>query len=739
MIKFVYPEKDTFISNHPTLIKRNFGKDEILEIENRQNYIVASDLVSYDAESRALIKFNLTNISQSISTGQISNPKFVLSMKVSQFDEVPQDFSIIVNPISQSWSVGTGRYADEIETNGVSWIYRFAESQSWSGDTLTSTNGGTWYTSLTSQSFTVGTGSIEILSLNVGDNFYLTSSTSEIYTFSSNYNYTSQSKGYPSASVEITSISNFDRFTVKGTQTSSISVVNKFTPNSCGSENFIGWDSDITSDSTTVLQFTTESLYSGKKFVIYDSFASWSFIASNNPSMPDLGCNTRFFTVGNDNYENVVSFSMEINEVEDFYITSAVSTSYDGTITSSFLILSSSYLGELGNDSFFLDMDEYTVSSTTDTCGNVTETRVYSNQNFVGGSGTGKYSRFNQLADALSAISSSHGFTFTTNGFTINFTSLVSGSIAEQFSFSSGSIETFFDGSYVSSSYSLFEDEIASNNYYFETGSGLTSSLDNLIEKINNTVNFVTVGRSGSTLILTGSSGQSTIGFQSGSTSVILSAGTEFSTISSTRTQYFLNEVSDLSLDVTPIVNSWLTNQIPNEGFILRNELLNNNIDSGKVRFYSMDSNTIYIPRLEVRYDDQVFNPVNLEPFTLEKENVVKIKSIKPSYKNTDVEKFRILSRIKYPEKTYANEFSRYTTTSYLPRESQYAIKDAESEEYVISFGESTKISCDSSGSYFVLDMSTLPQERFYTIYIKVIEDNLTEVFESGKTFKISR
>jgi hypothetical protein len=113
--------------------------------------------------------------------------------------------------------------------------------------------------------------------------------------------------------------------------------------------------------------------------------------------------------------------------------------------------------------------------------------------------------------------------------------------------------------------------------------------------------------------------------------------------------------------------------------------------------------------------------------------------SSKPYYKNTDIERFRILSRVKYPEKTYSNQFSRYTSTTYLPPESQYAIKDAESEEFVINFSFGTKISCDSSGSFFDLDMSSLPQERYYVIYIKVVDGSLSEIFESSQPFRISR
>lgn len=754
MIKFVYPEKDTFVSNHPSLVTRNFGKDEVLEVEKRKDYILNTDLREFDAESRALVKFDLSNISQSLVNGNITNPTFRLKMKVCEFVEVPQDFKVIVTPISQSWKVGTGRFADEYERNGVSWRYRFAETQSWvAAETSQSISasvtqsfvidaypdtGPTEYSAFSSRSVSYGTGSITITSLDVGDNFYVTSSVGGVYTFVSNYNYTSQSVGYPSASYTVTSLNNFDRYIFNGLETTNVTVVNEYTPNNCKGELFVGWYSDVVSESNLRVEFTTSSLHSGKKYVLSDSITSWSFIATNNPYITDTDCGTVFFYVNNDNYHNVASFSMEINSVENFYLTSSVSSSISGSITSSYLIISGSGLGELGDDGYFLDYSDYKISSSTE-CGEITNHKIYNTQSLSGGTGSGFYTRFNDFVETISTVTSSLGFTFNTVGYTLFFTSSYSGSSAESFNVFSGSTQIFFGGSYISSSYSLKSDDVSSNLYYFETSSVFTQSISNLVDKLNNTLDFISVNQSGSDLTFTGSIGLENIGFQSGSSQVVLNGAVSTSTISSSVSQSFLNETADLDIDVTDIVYSWLRGDIPNEGFVLKNNGFESTIDSGKIRFYSKDTNTIYVPRIEVGWDDQTFSTGSLKEFNLGLPSLVKIKSMRPEYKNTDVERFRILARNKYPGKTYGNQFTRYTETSFLPVDSQFAVKDAESEEFVINFSGHTKISCDSSGSFFDLDMSTLPQERYYNIYIKVNDGGLSEVFESNQVFKISR
>lgn len=74
---------------------------------------------------------------------------------------------------------------------------------------------------------------------------------------------------------------------------------------------------------------------------------------------------------------------------------------------------------------------------------------------------------------------------------------------------------------------------------------------------------------------------------------------------SSVCSQSFQYESSDIDMDVTSIVNSWLDNSVLNEGFILvsSDELIPTG--SGFIlKFFSRDTNTIYSPYLDVMWDD---------------------------------------------------------------------------------------------------------------------------------------
>lgn len=79
---------------------------------------------------RSLLKFDLTEISRSISSGDISDPKFILNMRIVESKEIPVDYTLYAFPLSQSWAMGTGLYAAEGSSDGVSWLYKNAQNTS---------------------------------------------------------------------------------------------------------------------------------------------------------------------------------------------------------------------------------------------------------------------------------------------------------------------------------------------------------------------------------------------------------------------------------------------------------------------------------------------------------------------------------------------------------------------------------------------------------------------------------
>lgn len=75
-----------------------------------------------------------------------------------------------------------------------------------------------------------------------------------------------------------------------------------------------------------------------------------------------------------------------------------------------------------------------------------------------------------------------------------------------------------------------------------------------------------------------------------------------------TASQYFYNDTSDVNMDVTNIVNAWISGSIDNNGFILKWQD-SANVDNvlSSLRFYSIESHTIFLPRLDVKWDDHAF------------------------------------------------------------------------------------------------------------------------------------
>lgn len=204
---------------------------------------------------------------------------------------------------------------------------------------------------------------------------------------------------------------------------------------------------------------------------------------------------------------------------------------------------------------------------------------------------------------------------------------------------------------------------------------------------------------------------------------------------------------SDIYMDVTKIVRSWICGCIPNEGIILITSFelsvppFNNT--NGLLQFYSRETNTIYSPKLDVMWDDSVYETGSLQPASSTTDNLLNIRNLKENFKAGSKPKIYVFSREKYPLKQFnkSTQQPSHVTPNYLPTSSYYMIKDAESEEVIIDHDEYSKLSCDATfGNYFVLDTTDLPQERYYKILIKVeYSDGTIDIQDTQKIFKITR
>ena len=202
--------------------------------------------------------------------------------------------------------------------------------------------------------------------------------------------------------------------------------------------------------------------------------------------------------------------------------------------------------------------------------------------------------------------------------------------------------------------------------------------------------------------------------------------------------QYFDYQTSDVRMDVTPIVNAWLTKAIPNEGFILMHSDESSSVDYGTLKFFSKETNTIYSPYLDVCWYDSTIDTGSADPIQL-RDAVVNMKNMAKEYKFGSIVRMDVSARKRYPVKTFTNKLSDYLLPYYLPSSSYYQIKDAESEETILPYDDFTRLSFDSYGNYFMLDTAGLPSERYYKVEIRSEQSGSLLTFTIPTTFKISR
>jgi len=153
MYTFLTASKDaTIYLQQPT---QNTGLDEILEI-SKVYYGNLKDV------AHTLIKFETTALSASLASGEVTMSSAELILKECEANEIPIDYVIYANPITQSWDMGIGTRFDDISTDSVTWNHR-TTGIDWitnelyiTGSVTGSYNGkgGVWWTgSATSQSF----------------------------------------------------------------------------------------------------------------------------------------------------------------------------------------------------------------------------------------------------------------------------------------------------------------------------------------------------------------------------------------------------------------------------------------------------------------------------------------------------------------------------------------------------------------------------------------------------------
>jgi hypothetical protein len=106
-------------------------------------------------------------------------------------------------------------------------------------------------------------------------------------------------------------------------------------------------------------------------------------------------------------------------------------------------------------------------------------------------------------------------------------------------------------------------------------------------------------------------------------------------------------------------------------------------------------------------------------------------------FNQNSIKKFKLNVRPQYPVRTYQTS-SFYISNYYLPTSSYYAVKDLDTNEFIIDFDTVyTKISADNEGNYIKLYMDGLEPERYYKILVKTLINGETLILDDNYYFKV--
>ena len=208
----------------------------------------------------------------------------------------------------------------------------------------------------------------------------------------------------------------------------------------------------------------------------------------------------------------------------------------------------------------------------------------------------------------------------------------------------------------------------------------------------------------------------------------------------SATSQSFSYQSADINMNVKTMFTSWISGSLPNEGIILKHSsvLENDDEDYGQLKFFSKETNTIYQPKVRIGWNDQSFVTGSLTQLTSDDIHVT-FKKLKTKYKVGSTPEIGVFAREKYPLKTYSNSFA-YNDIKYLPSTTYYQIKDVVTDEIIVPFSDYTKVSCNSNGNYFKLNLTNWETNRSYYVEIKIDRSGVIEYFsDKDLTFTIEK
>ena len=197
-------------------------------------------------------------------------------------------------------------------------------------------------------------------------------------------------------------------------------------------------------------------------------------------------------------------------------------------------------------------------------------------------------------------------------------------------------------------------------------------------------------------------------------------------------TQSFSSESPDINMNITSIASKWFNETNNNYGLLLRlsgsRETSSGSFED--LKFFSRQTNTIYSPKLELKWDDHLpatgSNTGSLTSLDVSgnSENYLYPIHFREAYKENETVKFRFGARKRYIQKSFSTSVQT-VSSSFIPHgKGAYSIIDMGTNESVVPFSAYTTMSCDTTSNYFKQDLNAFEPNRAYKILIKVNHDD---------------
>ena len=200
----------------------------------------------------------------------------------------------------------------------------------------------------------------------------------------------------------------------------------------------------------------------------------------------------------------------------------------------------------------------------------------------------------------------------------------------------------------------------------------------------------------------------------------------------------------DLTMDVTVLqglitasaVDKFSGIMLMHRPVIEKSEL---SVSAGPKKFFSNDTNTVYQPRLELKYDDYSWSTG--KKVIGSDQSTVYYRGNSGKYDNRSTVRFRPVVRESFPTASYSTSTQADTIKTFSAARSMYAIVDVITDEEIIGYDMTfTRVSADNDGMYFDVPLEGFSKGRLYRPVIKVLDrvaEGAVEFFDSKTHFEV--